>query len=223
MGIELGNETLINLTPAQSEESYLKAAEPTLESSIAYLLHKAGIFSSHTDYDPADERLRTFVEKRSLLHTKLLGRFVELNPGAEALMSTAQERLPHGISIASMANLQDIQIVFERYGLDRFIGDDRIVSADIIRKPKPHREAFDTAYHRLGVPSMGTAKLDSIQRKRVIGVDDSRGGVASAAGAGIFAVGITTNMSPEAFNGSSATLVVSSLVDVMRMIKKQAT
>lgn len=222
VGIELGNEILMSLTPAQSEESYVKAAEPTLESSIAYLFHRAGIFSSHIDYDPADERLIRLTEKRSHLHTELLKRFVELNSGAESLLMTAQERLKCGIAVASMAKLSDIQIVFERFGLDAYIPDDRIVSGDLVRKPKPHREAFDTAYHRLGVQATGNAKLDSLERKRVIGVDDSRGGVASAASAGIFAVGIASNMPAEAFRGSSAALVVPSLVAVKKTIEKHA-
>jgi beta-phosphoglucomutase-like phosphatase (HAD superfamily) len=221
IGIEMGNETLIGLTPEQSEESYLKAAEPTLEGSIAYLLHKAGVFRSHKDYDASNEWLVKIVDKRTELHTKLLQTHVELNPGARELMQFGYERLPHGLAIASMAQSGDIAIVLERFGLDVYMPEDRIVARELVSKPKPNREVFDTAYHRLQIPSSGNAKQDARERLRTVAVDDSRGGVIAASKSGEFAIGLTSNMSPDGFKGAPAKIIVPDLRTIKAIMERR--
>ena len=211
LGIEIGNEILTNLTPQQSEESYVKAAEPTLEGSIAYLFKKAGIFDSQIDYDASDERFQSLIKKRSELHTRLLETYVGLNPGAQELMTFAHRNLKHGLAIASMAKISDIRIVLDKFDLGELIPEDRIISGDLVRRPKPNREAFDRAYHALGIPSTGNAKLDSKIRLQTIAIDDSRGGVASAHSSGCFTAGLTTNLPAEAFGDTQAHVVLPSL------------
>lgn len=222
IGIELGNEILIGLTPKQSEDSYLYAAEPTLEGSIAYILHQAGIFESDVDYDASNEWLVKIAERRTELHTRLLKNYVELNPGAAELMQFGKERLPYGLAIASMARFSDIDIVLDRFGLDAYIEEARIVSQELVSKPKPHREAFDRAYHELGIPSLQNAKLDARERLRTAGVDDSRGGVISGHGAGIFICGITSSMPEDGFDDTPARIVVPDLHTIRVIMESRA-
>ncbi len=213
IGIELNNGYLMNLTTEQSQESYEKAAEPTLEGSIAYLFKKAGIFSSKSNYDRYDEHLLRFMDRRSALHLRMLKDHAGLNEGAEPLLEYLSKETKYGIAVASMAVLPEIEVVFDKYGLEAYIPPERIFTRTHVKKHKPDREVNDR-----GLRSFG-ADISWEDRTRFLGVDDSRGGVESIHRAGMFPIGLATNLTPDRFNGTYSKIVVPSLRDVLRIAK----
>ncbi len=213
MGIMTGNDYLSGLTEAQSKESYENAAEPTLEGSIAYLFYKAGIFESHEDYDRYDERLHDFAVARSRLHKRLLKDHVSLNRNVEKFMQTVRDTTEYGLAIASMATLEEIDVVFDRFGLYQYVSNERIISREMVSKPKPHREVNDLAFHTLRTPG-----FDYLQRQRIMGIDDSRGGLKSIHDARLFPVAIATNLPAYKFKDSAAQLVISGFQEALQLL-----
>jgi len=209
MGVLLGNDYLAKLSSEESQRSYLEAAEPTLEGSLAWLLHKAGIFKSSTDYDRWDERFADFSSRRSELHLKMLKDHMSLNPGAEALLRWVRDETAHGAAVASMASPAELEVIFNKFDLYDLIPNERIFNRDHVKHHKPHREINDRAFRSL------ETTFGWEQRQRIFGVDDSRGGVASIRGAGLFAIGLATNMPVERFIGTEAQIVVPDLNTVL--------
>lgn len=216
LGVEWNNEKLMNVDAELSDKSYRHAAEPTLDGSIAWLFKHAGIFDSYKDYDREDPKLVEFKRMRSEKHLKVLKDHARLNPGAIALLRYARDELPYGTAIASMATMNEIDVVFDKFGLDKYIPESRIITRDIAKRPKPDREVNDLAFHSFNI---GRQEDDWVQRQYVVGVDDSIGGLKSVDAADLYPVGLSSNLPPEDFVDSPALIVFPTLYGVRGFIK----
>lgn len=216
LGVKWDNERLMNVDADLSDKSYRLAHEPTLDGSIAWLFRYAGIFDSYKDYDREDPRLVEFKKMRSELHLKVLKDHARLNPGAIALLRHARDELPYGTAIASMATMNEIDVVFDKFDLDKYIPESRIITRDIAKRPKPDREVNDLAFHSFNI---GRQENDWVQRQHVVGVDDSIGGLKSVAGADLYPIGLSSNLPEKDFADSPAVVVFSSLYRVRNFIK----
>ncbi len=213
IGALYGNKYLTDLTDEQSEEAYLNAHEPTLEGSIAYLLHKAGIFSSSRDYDRAHPILQEFSDERNKLHKSLLPH-ISLQPRVVEFIKYASDTMPYGVAVASMAPFSDIKIVFDANGLFDLIPQERVVSINKVGRPKPDREVNDTAISTLGIAD---GRYDI--RQKILGIDDSIGGIQSIHKAGATAVAITTNRTAEGFVGTPARFAFNKYAELLKVLR----
>ncbi len=213
LGIKWNVPKLISVDYDISQQSYKQAVEPTLEGSIVWLFKHAGIFDSLYDYDREDPRIKEFKEMREKQHTQVLKNQARLNPGAKELLKYVKENTNFGVAIASMANMNDIDIVFDRFDLGEYVSPDRIISREKTRRPKPDREVNDLAFHALK-----TGRNDSIQRQRIIGVDDSVGGIKSVAAADLYPIGLASNLTAAELQKSPANIIYPTLFGVRRFV-----
>lgn len=213
LGIKWNVPRLISIDYDLSQRSYKEAAEPTLEGSIVWLFKHVGIFDSLYDYDRGDPRIQEFKEMRETQHTQVLKNQAQLNPGAEELLKYVTEETEHGLAIASMANMNDIDIVFDRFHLGKYVSEDRIISREKIERPKPDRQVNDFAFHALK-----TGRNDLAQRQRIIGVDDSIGGLKSVAAADLYPIGLASNLTEQELEKSPANVIYPTLWGVRRFI-----
>ena len=112
-----------------------------------------------------------------------------------------------------MAILDQIDVVFDKYNLSQYIPESRIITSEHARRPKPDREVNDLAYHTLK-----TRDDDFNQRQRIIGIDDTVGGITSIAGARLYPIALAVTSKIEGFNGSQARAVFTSMAAIQRLI-----
>jgi len=225
LGDKWKNDFLRTLTPEMSALSYAKAATPTLEGSLAWLLARAEILPRHVKYNSAHPQLQDFIKLRMTLHERVLKDNVKLSPGFKEFAEWADGELPYGLGMATMEINPFVKIIIDKFDLESILPKHRRATLDtkvgiIPMKPKPDRMIYDTAFERLHTP-VDTPE----QRARVMGVDDSWGGVESSSDAGLHTIGFASNHTREGFTGEPVHHVVEDfyeLLDYTKEVNKKA-
>jgi beta-phosphoglucomutase len=134
---------------------------------------------------PAEEaRVRELCEAKQEVFERMVGEGVPMIPGARDLIEEASSQLP--IAIASGATRADIELVLAGLKLrDRFA---LIVSADDVASSKPHPLTYALAAERLAAANPAAG----LEPRACLAIEDTAAGVASARGAGLRTLGLTT-------------------------------
>jgi HAD superfamily hydrolase (TIGR01509 family) len=110
---------------------------------------------------------------------------IEPIAGMPAFVQAAASQLP--IAIASGATRADIDLILGKLGLGHLFGI--IVTADDVAKSKP-----DPASYRLAVQKLAAKHPHlSLQPAECLAIEDTAAGIASARGAGLLTLGLTSS------------------------------
>jgi len=188
----LGEEGLV-LTPADYYANYLGFDDAGL---FAKLAQDRGLAWSRA-------RIAEMVARKGAKLQHFLNSGGVIFPGAADFIRTCAEAVP--IAIASGALRHEIDEILGAAGLSELFT--AIVAAGDTPESKPSPAPYQLAFERLrtgtGVP---------IQATRTVAIEDSRWGLASARGAGLRCVGVTTSYQPHELPG--AELTVSGLAEL---------
>lgn len=109
---------------------------------------------------------------------------VPMIPGARALIESAAAEMP--IAIASGATSADIELIVGGLGLRNLF--EVVVTANDVAASKPHPQTYSIAAEQLAMRHPG---LD-LRPSDCLAIEDTAAGLASATGAGLRTLGITT-------------------------------
>lgn len=175
---------LLAVDPEMNLRGFLDAPVHSLEGAVWHILFMAGVVA-HDELEPANPLLREIVDRKDELFEHLLRTEGKPVVGAVEFVSwLAEQGFSDRMAIASTAIRRDIDIFLELAGLTRYFPGERIVSKEDVTHAKPNPEAFDRAFHTLGLPETA--------RGNVLAFEDNPRGIMSAKGAGLFTCAITT-------------------------------
>jgi len=184
VGERRGIQELGMITTQQNLDAWTYASEHTVEAAVWNILRLAGLVTG----DEANYRNELLMEIAALkheLHEHILRTEGREVPGATKFVrALADNGFAGSLAVASTATRPEIDIFFAMTGLDQFFPGDRIIAGEDVIHPKPHKEAFDSAFRTFGLP-------DS-DRRRVLAFDEHPRGIASARAAGLYVCSITT-------------------------------
>ncbi len=187
VGERLGKSVLQQMTEEQSRDAFRRSKVHTLEGGVWQMLLMAGEVSGE-DIDHAHPLLVEISCLKNELHEQVLRDHGREVPGATAFVQTlAKNGLADRLAVASTAVRRDIDLFFDMADLHQYFPPERIVSKEQFTHPKPHPEAFEQAFKRLGLKN----------KKGIIIFEDDPRGITSANAAGLFTCAITTRFSRE--------------------------
>ena len=152
----------------------------------------------------AQPEIRSLVADKTVLVQQVLRQGVKPLPGAAELMHAARQS-GLALAVCSSAARREIEIPLEAMGLRPLV--QVIIAAEDVTRSKPDPACYDLTRRRLG-HAVGRELLPP----GCIAIEDSPGGVASAAGAGLRVLAVTNTVSAEKL--SQANRVVGSLAEV---------
>lgn len=166
--------------------------------AFKYMLAQAIEGGATPDIDDVDTAVAELCEKKRAAFEAIAAMQTAAIPGALALIDAAHDAgLP--IAIASGATHADIEQMLTLLGRrDRF---DIIVAADDVEHSKPDPATYRIAFEMLAA-KYPDAKLDPAT---TLAIEDTSAGLASAQGAGLMTLGLTTT-------GTAASLAIADRV-----------
>jgi HAD superfamily hydrolase (TIGR01509 family) len=129
-----------------------------------------------------DHRLPDLVAQKADAFQNAVNEGVEAIPGAIELIEHVAAHLPQ--MVCSGASLQDIELVLDKLKLRHHFRD--VVSADDVAHSKPDPQSYILAVEKLG--------LDASE---CMAIEDTAAGIASARGAGLWTLGLTSTSDRE--------------------------
>lgn len=170
------------LTITQADNAFRNAKEHSLRGAVWQMLLMAGeVMNEEIELD--NRLLQEIMTLKEEIHEDLLRAKGKEKPGAIEFVKEICRLLPQKIAIASTANRRDIDIFLEISGLETVFPNSMIVSRENLTHPKPHPEAFDTAFSLLG--------LTEDARASVLAFEEDPRGIMSAKAAGLYVCAIT--------------------------------
>jgi len=155
-----------------------------------------------------DATLREVIDREHQLHREMIAADLPVPSGVVAFVKEAARH--YELGIVSMAERSEIDHVLRLAGLtDEF---SVIVSAAPGRKHKPAPDCYCDALEFLNQKRRADRKLPLLAAECLV-LEDAPPGIASALGAGMRAVGITTTVSAEALRLAGASIVTQNLSD----------
>ncbi len=153
------------------------AMQPVSDQDVKeYIVGKTAkeILEHFLGYELTDNMINQFTDEKERIYRNLIVKDdLQLAPGLESFLNyllLAQVKR----TIASTANLENMNLYFERFGLDRwFRWEDVVIGVGNIPL-KPHPDLYLAAIERLGFPA-----------DKIVAFEDSEAGVKSAYSAGI--------------------------------------
>lgn len=183
---------------ANSEQLHLKAFQHVL-GSRGLTLSEADYYRSYLGFDdggvfrqvmtdrglpaPTGADMAALIDEKSTAYDALAAAGEMLYPGAADFIRAAAQAVP--VAIASGAHTREIDDVLTRAGLRSLFPV--VVGADQTQRSKPDPEPYRTALQRLQAHTGRT--LDSW---RTVAIEDSHWGLASARGADLRLVAVST-------------------------------
>lgn len=132
-----------------------------------------------------EEFLARLSQAKTQCFHELAAAGVPMIPGSRELLEEARPHVP--LLVASGAGRAEIELVLRGLGLwDCF---DHVISADDVQSSKPHPQTYRLAYERL----TGNPAYREIEPQECLAIEDSAAGVASARGAGLMTLGLTSS------------------------------
>lgn len=133
---------------------------------------------------------------------------VPLFPGVENFIKKAAKEFALGI--VSMANIEEIEYILERTGLDDVFSV--IISAEEVDNPKPDPQCYREGFRQLDLARIAGGHLPMIHSECVV-IEDSPPGVAAARAADLPVLGVTNTVSADALREAGATWIAKDLND----------
>ncbi len=140
--------------------------------------------------------LAQFRRLKQVTFDALVASGVAMIPGARALVEASAAAMP--VAIASGATRRDIDLVLGPLGIRDVFGV--VVSANDVARSKPDPETYTLAVQRLA------QQMGPLQPDECLAIEDTAAGLASARGAGLRTLGLTTTGRPEALRGAERVL-----------------
>lgn len=153
----------------------------------------------------SDEHMTVLVKKKADVFQEVIRDGVVSYPGVKELV-TNLHTLCIPLAICSGALLSDILPILDTLGIRNFFTT--IVTADDVKKSKPHPESYQLAYQRL-MESISTPA----PALRAIAIEDTPAGIASATGAGLPVLAVTNSYPREQL--LEASCIVDSLDELL--------
>lgn len=160
---------------------------------------------------PKPAEIAALVRRKRRRYRDLMGPRLRLDAGGARLLRAVAAKVP--VAIVSAAAGAEIRACLRASGLSGRIRT--IVSAESVRRTKPHPAPYLEALARLGLRTQGTGRTRGAQGP-IVTFEDSFGGIASAIGAGIVPIGVTTSYNAARLKRAGARAAVPNLgaVDV---------
>ena len=150
--------------------------QPTDEDVNRFIVGKTAkeILEHFTGYELSDDMITQFTDEKERVYRSLIARDdLPLAPGVtEFLNFLLLSRVP--ITIASTANLENMNYYFERYNLERWFRWEKVIIANGTIPLKPHPDMYIAAINKLG-----------LEASKVAVFEDSTAGVRAAFNAGV--------------------------------------
>ena len=214
----INNEYLRTLTTAQSEEAFRTAAEHSVAGSLANLLAMAGV-PGVTATDMHDERVLEFVALRQEIHLKNIRRWGGLHSGAKAALEFGLRHTNLGNAVSTTQTADEFEVVYDTFGLGRFINTGHVLTYDNSFNTKPFAEPYRRAAKTLLSASLRRHEEESII-SGMWGVDDSPLGLQSARDARLTTVGMGSRVpATELLNFDQVDVAVDTLADIIILAK----
>lgn len=183
---------------ANSEQLHLKAFQQVL-GSRGLTLSEADYYRSYLGFDdggvfrqvmtdrglsvPAGAEMAALIDEKGTAYDALAAAGEMLYPGAADFIRAAAQAVP--VAIASGAHTREIDDVLTRAGLRSLFPV--VVGADQTQRSKPDPEPYRTALQRLQAHTGRT-----LDPWRTVAIEDSHWGLASARGADLRLVAVST-------------------------------
>ena len=171
-------------TYKENYHAFHDAPTHTLVGALWNTLLMTGLRSGKTP-DQDDPLLIELLEVKMALHEAIILKEGEPYPGAvEFVTALAGSGLKDTLAVATTAYPRDLNIFFKKTGLDKYFPQDRVISTEQVKNPKPDPEAYELAFKTLGLPEA--------DRKYVVAFEDNPRGIKSAQGAGLYVCALTS-------------------------------
>lgn len=187
-GLKYGIPALENLSDEDNLRGFLEAPVHTLEAAVWNILYMTGVADSEV-LNPEHPLLREIVARKNELHEPILLEFGTEVPGSTDFVRQFAkiESVDGRVAVASTAVRRDVDLYFGMVGLSDIFIAERIITKEVIERPKPNPEAFTKAFEALG--------LSKNDLQYVCAFEDDPRGIMSAKAAGLYVCAITTRFS----------------------------
>jgi HAD superfamily hydrolase (TIGR01509 family) len=155
----------------------------------------------------AGSRLDDLIARKARRYVTVATAGLRFFPGAARCLTTLGARWP--LAINSGALRPEIEFALDRLGCREWVA--AIVSAEDTTRCKPDPQGYLLALDALRQHETDGAALANLQPGQCVVVEDSLAGVASARGAGMWAVGITHTYPAQALHEAGADAVIDGL------------
>lgn len=183
-----GIESLKQLSYEENLMAFKTAAVHSMDGAVWNILQKRGLAEGEA-IDQKHEILSLIVELKNTIHEEILIKYGAEVPGASRFVKKlAQAGLADRMAIASTGMRRDIDIFLNKFGIASYFPNERIVSREMITRPKPDPQAYEMAYAMLGLDA-------TAEKKKVLAFEDDPRGVKSAKLTGLYTCAITTRYS----------------------------
>lgn len=139
--------------------------------------------------EPRREQIARLCAQKQTAFERLVEAGITPMPGAVELLDEAAAQMP--VAIASGATRADLQLILGQ--LNRWDAVHAIVSADDVQRSKPDPESYAKAVRQLAERFPDLA----LQPGECLAIEDTAAGIASAEGAGLITLGLTTTGPPD--------------------------
>lgn len=164
-----------------SENEYYKDYLGLTDADVIRTLAEKKLFGDNPDID-------SLVRQKNRIFDDMVKNDSRILPDVEKfLQMLRQNKIP--MAICSGALMAEIKLILEKAGLRSFF--EAIVSAEQVKKGKPHPEGFLLALKKLN------EKYRSILPNQCIVIEDSHWGLEAAAAAGMHTIAVTNSYSAE--------------------------
>lgn len=188
VGTQFGIESLANYSEQANAVAFRRAKVHSNESAFWYILVDTGVVSPQDAEDTQHELIAAMITVKDDVHERLIRSEAKPLPYVTEFLEAASHQ-GIGLAIASTAIRRHIDAALETTGLTSYFHENRRVSFEKIKAPKPDPQVYNLAFQSLD--------LEEDDRVRTCAFDDDPRGIASARAAGLFVCAIATRHSVE--------------------------
>jgi len=189
LGEEMDIPQLIGVTEKENSDAFRLAPIHSMDGAVWNLLVMKGLVNGDV-IETEHDLLKSIVRLKNEVHEQVIREEAVETKGATAFVKVLVDRgYKDKLAVASSSIRRDIDIFFEKVGLDLYFSSERIISIECLEHTKPHPQAFNLAFDSLG--------LQEKDRTDVLVFEDDPRGIMSAVAAGLQVCAITTRYSRE--------------------------
>lgn len=189
VGEACGVKQLVELTSEENFAAFKTAAIHSMHGAVWSIFFMKGLAPSNepNSVDNLIPLAEKIVARKDEVHEEVIRRYgAEIVGASKFIRALAAAGLAKHLALASGAIERDINIFLDKYRLNEFFPDSRIICHGRTSRTKPDPEPFDLAFKTLGLPEA--------DRANVLAFEDDPKGVRSAKAAGLLCCAITTRL-----------------------------
>jgi beta-phosphoglucomutase len=155
-----------------------------------------------------DETLRDVIQREHTKHRELIANDLPVPPGVKSFIKAAARH--YDLGIVSMAVRSEIDHVLQLAGITKPFS--LIVSAEPGLRHKPAPDCYERALELLNERRRNRRDMPLLAKECVV-IEDAPPGIASARGAGMRTIGVTTTVTERVLREAGADVVTPNLTD----------